>query len=91
MTDLLPRVLSLADVGLPEDASDHRIVLAAWEHRCIIVTANGHHFLEQVGRFLRSTKKDDCHELWGLVVVPNDLESQKHLLPKAEGRMRLDR
>ncbi len=87
---LLPRALTLADVDLPENASDQRIVEAAWEHRCIIVTANGQHFLEQVGRFLRTTKKKDCHELWGLVVVPNDFESQKRLLPRAERRLRLD-
>jgi uncharacterized protein DUF5615 len=89
---LLPerRVLSLADVGLPENASDQKIVEAAWEYECVIVTANGRDFLERIKRFLGTTKKKDCHDLWGLVVLPNDLASQERLLPRAEKKLRFE-
>jgi hypothetical protein len=74
------RTRTVADVGLPENATDAAIVEKAWKPEAIIVTANGDDFLREVRRFLRSTKRKDCHDLFGLVILPNKYEIQKRTL-----------
>jgi len=91
---LLPkgRALNLEEVGLSERASDAQIIEVASERRYIIVTSNGHDFLEKINRFvsLSSKKPRGCHDVSGLVVVPNDHASQERVLPRAEEKLYLD-
>ena len=83
------RTKTIADIGLPPDARDSEIVNEAWERRLTIVTGNGDHFVKEIQRFLAQTKRDECHEVYGLVVLPNGYERQKRLLPEIEGRQKL--
>jgi len=91
--ELLPsrRVRSLEDVGLPENASDEAIVAKAWEQECIIVTANGKDFLLAIDRFQKKEMQNDCHDLFGLVILPNAYEAQRRVIRGVEGRLRLGR
>jgi hypothetical protein len=62
-------------------AKDSAILEQAWEMEAIIITFNGDDFLREVRRFLRSTsKRNDCHDLFGLVTLPNKFEIQKRTL-----------
>jgi hypothetical protein len=86
---LLPKALALKDVGLPENAPDEAIIEEAADCRCTIVTANGYDYLGKIKRFVAaSTKKEwGCYDVWGLVVVPNDLASQERLVSRASERL----
>jgi hypothetical protein len=90
VASLLPKALGLKDVGLPENAPDEEIIEEAADRRCIIVTANGYEYRGKIKRFVAaSTKKEwGCCDVWGLVVVPNDLASQERLVSQAEQRLR---
>ena len=81
------RTRTVADVGLPENAKDAAIVERAWELEAIIVTANGDDFLREARKFLRSTKRKDCHDLFGLVILPNKYETQKRTLEELGARL----
>lgn len=83
------RTKTLADVGLSEDAKDAEIVERAWARELIIVTGNGDDFVREINAFQSGTKRKDCHELYGLVVLPNGYEHQKRLLQGLEGKLRL--
>jgi hypothetical protein len=83
------RTKTLADVGLSEKARDSEIVKEAWERRLTIVTGNGDDFVREIEAFQNRTKRNDCHELHGLVVLPNGYEHQKRLLQGLEGKLRL--
>lgn len=72
------RIVSLERAGLNAKASDRQIVEVASERRWIIVTVNGDDFIEEIKRYLSQTKKLACHDLYGLVVIPNDSQIQKH-------------
>jgi len=65
------RTLTLSDAGLPEGADDSLIVQEAYERRCIIVSANGEHFVSAMRRFMRVQKKKQCYDLNGLIVLPS--------------------
>jgi len=82
------RVLTLQKLRLPENASDQEIVRAAWERECIIVTANGDDFISAIHEFQKKTKEKECHELNGLVVLPNEWETQRRLVKDAEKKLR---
>lgn len=86
------RTKTLADVGLPQNASDAQIVREAWNRQLTIVTGNGDDFVKEINRFLAQTKKasDGCHEVCGLVVLPNGYERQRRLLQNVEATLRLD-
>jgi hypothetical protein len=84
------RASTIADVGLSESASDAAIVEKAWELEATIVTANGDDFLREVRRFLRQTKRKDCHDLFGLVILPNRFEIQRRTLADLGFRLRFD-
>src|SRR6266436_5468363 len=93
VADALPasRVVTLAKVGLPATASDDAIIDKACMHRCIIVTANGGDFVPKAVAYIRQSSRRSqgrCHDLSGLVVLPNGLETQRRLLRKAPQRMR---
>jgi hypothetical protein len=81
------RTLTLDDVGLPENATDPQIVEAAYERRCIIVTANREHFVAEMERFMRVQKRKQCYDLSGLIVLPSGYEHQKRLWADAEDRL----
>ncbi len=82
------RTLTLAQVGLSEDASDADIVKVACEKEVIIVTGNGEDFRREILRFQGQTKTNECHELRGLLVLPSGFERQKRLLKTARATMR---
>jgi hypothetical protein len=83
------RTRTIAGVGLPNDASDAKIVRTAWDGEYIIVTANGNDFKREILKFQRQTKRNDCRELRGLVVLPCGYEKQRRLLYEVEQRLRL--
>ena len=82
------RTRTVANVGLPENAKDAAIVEKAWELETIIVTSDGDDFLRETRKFLRSTKRKDCHDLFGLVILPNKYEIQKRTLDEVGSRLR---
>jgi hypothetical protein len=71
-----------------ENATDRQIVEQACNDQCIIVTANGKDFRREIDKFLRETKRNECHDLCGLVILPSGYEIQKRLLKDMEARMR---
>jgi hypothetical protein len=82
------RTKTLANVGLPEDASDPEIVKKAWA-RGTIVTGNGDDFVREINRFLAQTKKAECHEMFGLVVLPIGYERSQDKTNLRLGKERL--
>jgi hypothetical protein len=82
------RAKTVTDLGLRSDAADREVVLAAWEGRYIIVTGNADDFIPEIMRFLKKTKKAECHELFGLVVLPNGYLTQKRILGRAANTLR---
>jgi hypothetical protein len=83
------RTKTIADIGLPQHATDAEIVRAAWEHGLTIVTGNGDDFARDIHKFLSQTKRNECHEMRGLVVLPNGYERQKRLLQNVERTLKL--
>jgi hypothetical protein len=82
------RARTITDVGLSETARDAAVVEKAWELEATIVTSNGDDFLKEVGKFLRQTKRKDCHDLFGLIILPNKFEIQKRKLCDLVARLR---
>lgn len=91
-TEFFPsrRVVTLGQAGLNENASDREIVEVASDRKWIIVTANGDHFISEIKRYLRQSTKLVCHDLSGLVIVPNDYQLQQRALPRLGERLRFD-
>jgi hypothetical protein len=79
------RVLTLGALHIAENASDDEIVRRAWGHSCIIVTANGDDFISAIKKFQKKLMQKECHELNGLIILPNEFEVQKHIV-KASGK-----
>ena len=84
------RILTLEKAGLAYSASDRQIVERASERQWIIVTVNGKDFIAEIKRYLKQTKKLECHDLSGLVVLPSDREVQRRALQKIERKLILD-
>jgi hypothetical protein len=84
------RTSTIEDAGLPENASDSRIVEVAWELDAIIVTGNGDDFIKRMKEFSRQTKRKDCRDLRGLVILPSKFEIQKRVLNNLESRLRFN-
>ena len=82
------RVVSLASAELETSATDAEVVNMAWELECIIVTANGQDFEKEIKKFLQTTQRDDSHDLFGLVVIPNAAAAQERVLPCLGARLR---
>jgi hypothetical protein len=84
------RTKTIADVGLPPNATDAEIVREAWERQLTIVNGNGDDFVREINGFLAQTKKasDGCHEVFGLVVLPNGYERQRRILQNIEATLR---
>jgi hypothetical protein len=85
------RTKTLADIGLSESAADSKIVREAWQRGLTIITGNGDDFVKHFQKFLSQTKKAECHEMYGLVVLPNGYELQKRVLRDIETRLKLGR
>lgn len=84
------RVVSLSEAKLPSSAPDAEVVAAAWELECILVTANGPDFEKEIERFLQKTQQNDCHDLFGLVVIPNAAAAQSRVLPGLAKKLRFN-
>jgi hypothetical protein len=84
------RVVTLAQAKLHSSAADAEIVARAWEAECTIVTANGPDFEKRISQFLRKTQRKDCHDLFGLVVIPNAAAIQDRVLPGLADKLRFD-
>jgi hypothetical protein len=82
------RTRTTLQMGLPEDTGDDVIVKLAWERQWIIVTGNGDHFIHQILKFQTKTEKKECHDLSGLIILPNGFEVQKWLLREIEKKLR---
>ena len=85
------RTKTIADIGLLDNASDLKITREAWKRKLTIVTGNGEDFVKEIRKFLGQTKRAECHELYGLIVLPNGYERQKQVLPGIESRLLLGR
>ncbi len=83
------RSRTIAQVGLLENATDSQIVRKAWDLRLTIVTANGDDFIKEIAKFHDQTKRANCHEMFGLVVLQNGYENQRRLLQRAGEKLRL--
>jgi hypothetical protein len=85
LTSLFPRkrTKTLADVGLSERARDSEIVGEVWDRNLTIVTGNGDDFVREINIFQGRTTRAICHDLYGLIVLPNGYEHQKRLLQGA--------
>jgi hypothetical protein len=83
------RVVTLHRAGLEPNASDSDIVEKACDLECIIVTANGQHFEREIRKALLKTKKKSCHDLFGLVVIPNPSAVQERVLPSLTKKLQL--
>jgi hypothetical protein len=85
------RTKTIADVGLPPNASDAQVVKEAWERQLTIVTGNGVDFVKEIRKLLAQTKKasDGCHEVFGLMALPNGYERQRRILQNVEATLRL--
>ena len=84
------RAISLSQAKLDSSASDAEVVAAAWDMECIIVTANGQDFEKEIKQFLQKTQREDCHDLFGLVVIPNAAAIQNRVLPGLAGKLRFN-
>jgi len=82
------RTYTTLQMGLAEDASDEAIVKLAWDRQLIIVTGNGDDFTTEMLKFQSKTAKRDCHDLFGLIILPNGFELQKRALAGIEGKLR---
>lgn len=82
------RTRTTLQMGLAEDAADEAIVKLAWERGWTIVTGNGDDFTAKILKFQRKMEKKICHDLSGLIVLPNGFEVQKRALVGVEERLR---
>jgi hypothetical protein len=82
------RIVHLREVGLPEDAADSVIVESAALEQAIIVTANGHDFLNAIDRYQKKQMQRECRDLYGLLILPNLYEIQKRFLPGISNKLR---
>lgn len=83
------RAKTLSDVGLPESAADSEIVWEAWERKLTIVTGNGDDFVREINAFQGRTTRAGCHDMYGLIVLPNGYEHQKRLLQGLDDKLLL--
>jgi hypothetical protein len=82
------RLVSYKQAKLDPSAPDEDVIARSAGLECIIVTANGVDYEQKSRRFLRQTRKKDCHDLCGLVVIPNSGAAQTRVLPGLARRLR---
>jgi predicted nuclease of predicted toxin-antitoxin system len=81
------RTITLKQAGLTPKAPDRQIVEVACANEWIIVTVNGDDFISEFNRYLKQTKKSECHDLYGLVILPSDHEVQRQTLRHIEDKL----
>ena len=84
------RVITLAQAKLSHATSDAKIVARARELEAIIVTANGDDYEKEIKRFLQKSQRNDCYDLFGLVVIPNPAATQERVLPELSAKLRFN-
>ena len=84
------RVITLAQAKVSTAASDAEIVARARELGAIIVTANGEDYEKEIKRFLHKSQRNDCYDLFGLVVIPNPAAIQEKVLPGLAAKPRFN-
>ena len=84
----LKRTYSVSKMGLSANATDADILQKAWEQQLIVVTGNDDHFVAEFLKFIGRSKINDCHDLHGLLVLPNGYENQKRLLQNIGKKLR---
>jgi len=84
------RIITLKQARLNPKCTDRKIVEIASENQWIIVTVNGDDFISEINRYLKQTKKSECHDLSGLVILPSDHEVQRHAMRNIENKLMLD-
>lgn len=82
------RTRTTLEMGLAEDAPDDAIVKLAWEREWIIVTGNGDDFIAEILKFQKTTAKKSCHDMSGLVILPNGFEVQRRVMQGIEKKLR---
>jgi hypothetical protein len=84
------RVITLTQAKLSTAAPDAEIVARARELGSIIVTANGDDYEREIKRFLQKSQRNDCYDLFGLVVIPNPAAIQERVLPGLSAKLRFN-
>lgn len=84
------RIIHLEQAGLNEKSRDREIVEVASDRKWIIVTANGDDFIAEIKRYLGQSTKLRCHDLSGLVVIPNEHALQRLALPRLGERLNFE-
>lgn len=82
------RTRTTLQMGLREDATDAEIVEVACDRQRIIVTGNGDDFVTEILEYQRRTERKICHDLSGLVILPNGFEVQRRIVPGIEDKLR---
>jgi hypothetical protein len=82
------RAITLAQAKISPAASDAEIVAEARELQAIIVTANGDDYEKEIRRFLQKSQRNDCYDLFGLLVIPNPSAIQERVLPNLAAKLR---
>lgn len=82
------RTRTTLEMGLREDATDAQIVRVAWENQLIIVTGNGDDFTREILKYQKANQKKICHDMNGLIVLPNGFELQRHALRNIGKKLR---
>lgn len=85
------RVITLAQAKLSPTTSDAEIVARARELEAIIVTANGDDYEKEIKKLLQRSQRNDCYDLFGLVVIPNPAAIQERVLPGLSAKLRFGR
>jgi hypothetical protein len=85
MADTLPLPVTLQ--ARAADRVSAQTLSIPWYIWCN-VTGNGDHFIEEILRFLRKVEKKICHDLSGLIIVPNGFEVQKRVMTGFENKLR---
>ncbi len=50
------------------------------------MTANGDDFVRKIERFQKKQMRKECHELYGLVILPNEFANQRRALSQLKKR-----
>jgi hypothetical protein len=84
------RAITLVQAKISPTASDAEIVAEARELGATIVTANGDDYEKEIKRFLQKSQRNDCYDLFGLVVIPNPAAIQERVLPGLSAKLRFN-
>lgn len=70
--------ITYAQADVPEQHEDLQIVEKAWDLERTIVTCNQSDYVRDIYKFQRKQQESICHDLYGLLIVPNPrLETER--------------